>query len=213
MTLFSDSPRLFESLYFVKVYSRILLYRVDHRKTLKRLVKVYFYAVVRYLAGSQNPVRDSTDKIFRKVHYMFVVGVRFVKLEQSKLGIVSRIESFVTEYPSYLVYLLKTSDYESLQMELERYTHIHIYVEGVMVRDERTRGSSAGYSVENGRLHLDEAELFEIIPDLLDYLGPLDEYVLDLGICDEIDISLPVSEIGVLESVILLGKRQKRLRQ
>ena len=82
-----------------------------------------------------------------------------------------------------------------------------------MVRDERTRGSSAGYSVENGRLHLDKAELFEIIPDLLDYLGPLDEYVFDLGICDEIDISLPVSEIGVLESVILLGKRQKRLRQ
>ena len=82
-----------------------------------------------------------------------------------------------------------------------------------MVGNERTRGRAAGNGVEDGGLDLDIAHIVQIIPQMLDELRADDEVALDLGVHDQVDITLTIAGLLVGQAVELLGQRQQGFGQ
>ena len=76
---------------------------------------------------------------------------------------------------------------------------------------ERTRRGASRVRDEHGGLDLHKALVIEVASDRADYLRPLYKRVLDLGVHYEVDVSLTVTQIGVRQTVILLGKELKAL--
>ena len=78
---------------------------------------------------------------------------------------------------------------------------------------ERTRRRADFKRKQNGCINFKKAVTVKESAKLTENLRALDKGILYLGIDDEVNISLPISEVGVLQSVELFGKRKKRLRK
>ena len=93
-------------------------------------------------------------------------------------------------------------------------------VKRVVVRHEGSGGGSSGYALEDGGLYFEAARGVEVVAHGRDDPGPLHEHVPDLGVDDEVDVSLAVAHLRVGEgvehlSVLLLdyGEHLERLAQ
>ena len=71
------------------------------------------------------------------------------------------VHTLVTEVLANLVDTLEAAHDEALQIEFGGYAHIHILVEGVEVRHERTRRGTAGNHLQGRCLHLGIAGLVQ----------------------------------------------------
>ena len=76
------------------------------------------------------------------------------------------VHAFVAEDTADLIYALNTAHDKALEVKLGRNTQVHVYIKGVVVRDEGTRGSAAGDGVENRRLDLHVAAVIEEAADI-----------------------------------------------
>ena len=123
----------------------------------------------------------------------------------------SYIDTLVSEHSSYLIYSLKTADNKSLKRKLKGNTAIHIYIESVMMCDERSCCGSSGDRLENRSFNLKEILRVKVISDLSKYCGTLNKRILNIGVHDEVKVSLSVSEFLVVKSVEFLGKNLKAL--
>ena len=115
------------------------------------------------------------------------------------------VHAFVAEVFRKFVNSVVASDYEPLEVQLIGYTHVKVYIKGVVVGDERTGCGSTRNALENRSFHLQTAGFVEILPHCGNDLGPFDEGLLYLRIYDKVHIALAVTELRVAESVKYLS--------
>ena len=96
---------------------------------------------------------DLFDHFFSKFHHPVVVFVGYIYLHTGEFWIVCTVHTFVTEVLSDFVYTLKTAYDKSLQVKLGGDTQVEVYIQRVMVGDERTGACSTGDGLKNRRLH------------------------------------------------------------
>ena len=58
------------------------------------------------------------DHRLHHFHHVVVIGVGLVALQQSELRVVVLVDALIAKYPAQLVHLVKTTDYETLQVQL-----------------------------------------------------------------------------------------------
>ena len=148
-----------------------------------------------------------------KVHQVSVRRVRLVELEHRELGVVPSADALVAVAAPDLVYALHPADDEPLQVELRRDAHVEVHVEGVVVRAKRPGGRAADHGVHRGRFDFEKADLVEDRAHRPDDVAPRAKHVRHLGVGDEVDVSLPVPKLHVLQPVPLLGQRPVGLRE
>ena len=81
------------------------------------------------------------------------------------------------------------------------------------MRDERLRVGAAQDGVHHRRLDLDVAVRLHVAADQRHDLAALAEDVAHLGVHDEVEVALAVTDLAVGQAVELLGQRAHRLRQ
>jgi hypothetical protein len=75
-----------------------------------------------------------------------------------------------------------------------------------VVSGERLGSSTTGNLVHHRSLNLNEVALVEVSADPGDHLGSSDEDIAGLLVADEIEVSLAVSLLKILEAVVVIGK-------
>ena len=75
------------------------------------------------------------------------------------------------------------------------------------------RRGAAGIFHQHRSLHFHEVSLRQEIADLLDDLGALDKCIAHFRIHDQVQVSLTIADIGILQAVELLRKRNQILAQ
>mmetsp|Transcript_45917 Transcript_45917/g.118809 ORF Transcript_45917/g.118809 Transcript_45917/m.118809 type:complete len:226 (-) Transcript_45917:131-808(-) len=82
-----------------------------------------------------------------------------------------------------------------------------------MVRDKGSGRRTTWDRAHHGRLYLDEAARVQILPDGVDDLCPHDEGFPDLVIDDQVQVSLAVARLLVLQPLVLLRQHVQAGRQ
>ena len=169
---------------------------------------------------AQNIHHAAMDHFFSVVHHPEVVLVGHIDLKTSELGVVGAVHALVAEVARELVHALEAAHDEALQVKLVSNAEVHRDVQGIVVRDERTRRGAAGDGLQHWRLHLEIAALVEETADAIDDAGAGDEDVLHLVVDHKIDVTHTVAQLGVVEFVVLHavlllddGQRPQRLAQ
>ena len=153
------------------------------------------------------------EQRLRQLHEVGVVGVRLVKLEHRELGVVLGRDPLVPEIAVDLVHALEPADDEPLEVELRRDPEVQVHVERVVVRLERPRNGAARDRLHHRCLDLQEAARVEEPPERRDEPRAEQEDRADVGVHDEVHVTLPIAGLHVLEAVPLLGQRPQRLRE
>jgi hypothetical protein len=122
-------------------------------------------------------------------------------------------DPLVAEVLADLVHALEAADNQALQVQLVGDAEEQVAVERVMVGHERPGQGAAVERLQDRGLHLEEAALVEPAADRADDLGAQDEELPRLLVRQEIDLSVSVSGLDVLEPVELVGRRTQRLRE
>ena len=110
---------LLQSLNFIPVNACVFLNCVNHCDTLEWFTKIHRDSFVNDLCCSKNFLSNKAVHILCQIHHAVVICVCLVKLHQSELWVMSCIKTFVTEYTSDLVYFLKSTNDQSLQVQLK----------------------------------------------------------------------------------------------
>ncbi len=205
-----DSDCFLVGLDRVKVNTRILLYSLYHGHSFP-LGEVDLLALIVNGESAADVHCYGLHHLLNKVHHAVVIGISLVKLDRGKLGVMLGVHTLVTEDTSNLVYLIHTADDESLEVELGLDTEDHIHIKGVVVGQEWASGCADLEGCEDGGVDLKEALGVEVSTELTHNEAALYKGILNLGIYDEVEVSLTVSCVGVLKSVELLGKRKEGL--
>ena len=142
-------------------------------------------------------------------HHLVVVHVRLIQFDRGELGIVLGVHTLVAELTTDFVNFFKSADYATFEVQLGCDTHIHIDIEGVVVRDERTCVRTACKRVENGGFNLDKSFFVKHFTYCGNDFATLDKHVFDFGICDKVNVALTEAQFGITESVEFFGKRKQ----
>ena len=138
MMLFCKFSCLLQSLNFIPVNACVLLHCVNHCDTLERLTEIHRDSFVYDLCRSEHFLCDKTIQVLCQIHHAVVICKCLVKLHQSELRVMSCIKTLITEYTSDLIYLLESSDNQSLQVQLQGNTKLQIFVQGIEMCLERS---------------------------------------------------------------------------
>ena len=127
------------------------------------------------------------------------------------------VHALVAEVLAHLVDTLEASDDETLQIELCRYAHVHVLVERVEVGYERACARSACYVLQYRCVHLSVSGIVEDAAHGAYYLRALQESLLHAVVDDEVDITLAVAQLRVVERIehlpVLLLHDRERLQR
>ena len=87
---------------------------------------MYFYTFL--FCYSYRQLQNLPVDVYKR---QVVICKCLVKLHQSELRVMSCIKTLITEYTSDLIYLLESSDNQSLQVQLKGNTKLQIFVQGL----------------------------------------------------------------------------------
>ena len=160
------------------------------------------------------------NHLFGVVHHPKVVLIGHIDLKSREFRVMGAVHALVAEVARELIHALEAAHDEALQVKLVGNAEVHRDVQGVVVRDERTRRGAAGDGLQHRGLHLEIAALVEETADAVDDAGAGDEDVLHLVVHHEVDVTHTVAQFGVVEFVVLHavflfddGQRPQRLTQ
>ena len=124
------------------------------------------------------------------------------------------VHTFIAEVLAYLIHTLEATDNKPLKIKFRSYPAIEVYVKSVMMGNERTRTCTARYRLQDWGLNLSVAGFVQDGPEGADDLGTLKESLLDSVIDHQINISLAITQVGIIElvvchSVLVLDNRQR----
>ena len=141
------------------------------------------------------------------------IGIGLVQLYGSELGVVLRVHTFVAEDTADFVNTVHAANDEPLQGQLGGDAHIHVDVQGIVVGDEGTCGSTTCDGVQDGSFHFDVVHVVQVVAHELDELGANHEVALDLRVHHQVNITLTEAGFLVGQAVVLFGQGQQRLGQ
>ena len=134
------------------------------------------------------------------------IGIGLVKLHGGELGVMLGIHALVAENAAYFINALDATHDKAFQGQLGGDTHIHIYIEGVMVGDKGSGGGSASEGAENGGLHLHIVPVIQIGAQEADKAGAYLE-ISAAGVGhDKINVALAVLKLHIGHAVEFFGQ-------
>ena len=145
-----------------------------------------------------------------EIGHRVVGAVCLVDLEHHELGVVRVVDAFVAECLADLVNPVDAADEGALEVEFDRDAQQHVFVEGVDVGAERTRGSAAVGVLEDRRLDLDEVVTVESRPQGLQDFGLSPDVFAGFGTDDQVDITHPAARF-ITQRIVFVGERSHRL--
>ena len=145
---------------------------------------------------------DFLQQLFGERHHPVVVFILHIELHAGEFGVMVAVHALVAEVLANLIDTLKATHDEALQVELSGNTHVHILVEGIEVRDERTSRGTTGNRLQGGRLYLRIAGLVEHAAQRADDGSTLQEGFLHALVDYQVDIALAVAQFRVVELVV-----------
>ncbi len=155
--------------------------------------------------------RHVADQALHEFHHAFVITIGFIRLEHGEFGIVLSRETLVAENAANLENLVHATDQHPFQWQFQRDAEIKIAAQRVVLRNERLRRRAAGNRLHHRCLDLNVAAFVQEIPDLADDFAAHQEQFLHLRVRHQIEITLPVADFRVFESMPLGGRRAQRL--
>ena len=197
----SHAVRLFDEFFkvaFFKIEPGIFFYRFHHGQSLPRTFEAYLLSLISYIKTSAYLLGSGGEKLLGDIHHIVIVGISLIKFYRRKLRVMTGVHSLVAELSAYFVNLFKAADNTPFQMKLRRYTHIHIYIEGIVMGDKRSGVRSACQGIEHGRFHLDKSLFIQNFPYGGNYLAALYEHLFDFGIDYKVDVTSAETLVGVL---------------
>ena len=144
-------------------------------------------------------------------HQFLIVRVGLVELEHRELRIVLRRDPLVPEVAVDLVHALEPAHDEPLQIELRRDPQKELHVERVVVRDERTRQRAARDRLHHRSFDFEVAAGVQEAADRGEHLTAHLENPPGVRVHDQVEVTLPVPDFHVAQSVPLLGQRHEAL--
>ena len=157
--------------------------------------------------------RHGGDELLAARGDVLVVRVRLVPLEHGELGVVLEGDALVAEVLADLVDALQATHDQPLEIQLGGDPQVQRAVELVVVGRERPAHPAAVDRLQDRRLDLDEARGVQEPPDLRDDARARDEQLARLLVRHQVELALAVAGLDVGQPVVLLGRRQQRLRE
>ena len=168
--LLCDCSRFFKSCDLIEVNTGVLLYRIKHCDTLEGLSEIHLNAVICDSSCAENLLCYVTVKVLCEVHHTVIVCICLIELHKCELGVMSCINTLVTEYSADLVYLFHTADDKSLQIKLERDTKLYVLVKGIEVSFKGTCCCAARIGNQHRSFNLHKALVIKVTADSRDDL-------------------------------------------
>src|SRR5436190_11507363 len=161
----------------------------------------------------QHPLRDLANHGLHQFHHALIITERLVRFEHRELGIVFAGKAFVAEVTANLINAIYATDKQALEIELQRNSQIKFAAKSVVKGLKWLGRGAAGNGLHHWSLDLDVSPLIQEISNLADDLRPLEKHLLNVRICDQIQITLPVTNLRVSQAVPLLGRRPEGFGQ
>ena len=185
-----------------QVQTRLLFDGIQNRQTAVRRFEIHFVVTDLYFRRTVHGDRDALQQLLRKRHHPVIVFVLYIELHAGKLGVVGAVHTFVAEVTADLIHAFKTTNDESLQVQLRRDAQVHIYIERVMMRDKRTSRCTTGYLLQDRRLYLRITRLVEYLTHRAQDRRAFQEGVLHSFVDYQVHIPLTITLLGIIESVV-----------
>ena len=112
------------------------------------------------------------------------------------------VHALVAEVLRELVHPEEAAHDEALEVQLVGNPEVHVHIQRIVVRDERTGRRAARDGLQDRGLHLQAAGLVEVTAHRGDDLRPLDEGLLHLRVHHEVHVPLAVAEFRIGETVM-----------
>ena len=174
---------------------------VCHRQAAERGFERNLPAVDLHGRGPVQGQGDLFEHPFGELHHPEVVLVGYVNLHNGKFGVVRAVHAFVAEVLAEFIHAVEASYDQLLEVQLAGDAQVLVDVERVVVGNERTCRRTARNRLQNRGFDFDVPELVEIFAHRGDDLRTLDENLAYVGIHDQIDVALAVTDFGVGEGV------------
>jgi len=97
------------------------------------------------------------DQILNQRFHAAHVGVGLVDFQHGEFWVVRFGKAFVAEIAVHLEDLVEAAHQQPFQVEFRRDAQVHVHVQRVVMRCERTGGRSARMGLNHGRFHLGES--------------------------------------------------------
>lgn len=166
-------------------------------------VAVFSLGVELKLGLAVSEILDETlDQALSDIHDIVHVCICHVELADGELGVMCQVDAFVTEDAPNFVDAVEPTDDELLQIELGSDTEVEIEVEIVVVRDERLGGRASSDHAHHGCLNFEETEVVKEAAEVINYLATSNEGAARLLRNDEVQVSLAVASLLVLETEV-----------
>ena len=185
-----------------EIESGLLFDGIEDRQTAVRRFEIDLVIADLHLRRAVHGQRDTLQQVLGKAHHPVIILVLDVELHAGELRVVAAVHTFVAEVTADLVHALKSAYDEALEVELRRDTQVHIYVERVMMRDERTRTRTAGYLLQDRCLDLGITRLVKDLTHGAQDGRTFEEGVLHALVHHEVYIALTIALLRVIKAVV-----------
>lgn len=155
------------------------------------------------LVAAGDVLDETRNELLCEVHEVESVSVCLIKFAGSELGVVSKVNAFVSELTAHLIHTLKTTDNQHLQVQLRRNTHKQVHVEFVVVGNERPRSRATGNGIHHWGLDLREVTRVEEVSDVANNLSPGDKDITRLVVHDQVQVPLAEPLLLILQTKVL----------
>jgi hypothetical protein len=158
------------------------------------LFVVLLIAVLNFVAAGKFHYK-ATQEFFSEFHQIVIISICHVKLASGEFGVVSHVNTFITELLSNLEDTVESTDNKHLEVEFGGNAHEQFHVQVVVERLEWLGTCTTGNHVHHWCLYFCEVsfskEVAEVGEDLVTGL----ENLAHLAIDNEIEIPLTIASV------------------
>ena len=160
--------------------------------------------------GPADLASDVTEQLLGEIHQFPVGGIGPVELHHGEFGVVLDGNPFIAEIPVDFKNPVETAHHQTFQIQLRRDPQEQIHFQGVVMGHKRFGRGSAGDRLHHRGFHLEIIVLDHEIADQVDDPAARAENLANLGIGQQIEITLPIAGFHIGQAVPFFGKRQQR---
>lgn len=149
---------------------------------------------------------QTIQQFFGGIHPVFVVGICPISFDTGEFWIVCLINGLISELLSHLIHSIQSSNNTLLKEQLRGDSHSQLHVQ-VIVESLEGLGSGTSWNhVHHGSFYLQEIFLVEVILNVVNDLGSLQEGLSCTIVHDQVKISHSVSGFLILQTRLQGGQ-------
>ena len=189
-------------IHFGNVSASKMLDSLKHGIALPRALEIDDVIPYLHLGVAMQCESDSLHHLFHRVHHPFIILVRHVQFHLGEFRIMETVHTFVAEVLGELIHAVESTHNQFFQIQLIGNTQIERHIQSVVVGFERTGGSTTVERLQNRGFDFQIALFVQIVTHSVHQQCALDEGIFNVRIHDEVDVTLTIALLRILESII-----------